>query len=81
MEEVVNESIVEMVLLLGSAVGATLLTAAGFVMEHAGLQDALAGQFGLGAWEIAVGGLLLFVGAYLLGYQEVRERLREFRAG
>jgi hypothetical protein len=77
MRAVPTESIVEVLTLIGSTIGAAVLTAGGVFLESAAIEDALAGQLGIGAWEVVAGGLLLFVGLYLLGYQNVWNRIRE----
>ena len=52
-----------------SAVGAVVFTIVGVLVEQAGLNHLLSGSMGLGAWELFMGALALFVGIYLLGYR------------
>lgn len=76
MDEFLYEHAVEILELLISALGAVLFTIGGVVMEQAGLSNVAEGAMAVGAWEIAMGGLFLFVGVYLLGYQRFWQRLR-----
>lgn len=75
----VYESIGELLGLIGSAIGSVLLTIGGALVEQAAVQNVLAGQLVLGAWEAWVGTLALTVGLYLLGYQECWPRLQRLR--
>jgi len=63
--------------LLGSALVAVLLTAAGIFLENAGIADVLAGPSVFSLWELGMGLLLLYTGVYMLGYRRVWLGLRE----
>ena len=52
-----------------SAVGAVVFTVAGVFVDQAALANLAGGATGLGAWELFMGTLALFVGIYLLGYR------------
>jgi len=52
-----------------SAVGAVVFTIVGVLVEQAGAANLMQGATGLGAWELFMGTLALFVGVYLLGYR------------
>jgi len=76
MKEFVTESMLPILELLGSAIGAAVLSVAGIAIENAAIQTLLGGQLGVGAWEVVVGALALFAGAYVFGYERVYLRLR-----
>jgi len=78
MKILVQESLVELLALLGSAVGTVVLSGIGMLAEQAAIQNVLAGQTLLGAWEAWMGSAVLFGGLYLLGYREFWFRLRRF---
>ena len=63
------ELAVDLLLLILSAIGAVVFTVVGVLVEQAGLNHLLSGSMGLGAWELFMGALALFVGVYLLGYR------------
>ena len=52
-----------------SAIGAVVFTIVGVLVEQAGVANLTQGATGLGAWELFMGTLVLFVGIYLLGYR------------
>ena len=79
MPSIALESGAELLALLGSALGTAVLTAAGLLVEEAGLQNVLAGQTVLGVWEAGIGAVLLFAGVYLLCYEQSWRRLRALR--
>lgn len=81
MKLLVYESVTELLALLGSAIGAAILTFTGILTEHAGIQNVLTGQVTLGAWEAWMGTLALFAGLYLLGYREFWSRFQQLRQG
>lgn len=62
--------------LLGSLLGAGLLTTVGLLTENAGIADTLAGPSVFGLWEVGMGLLLLYAGVYMLGYKRVWLSLR-----
>lgn len=80
MEEVVYDSLGELLGLVGTAVVSGVVTVAGVLIERAGLAELAAGHSTIGLWEVLVGGLVLYVGLYLLGYQKVWRPLRDARA-
>lgn len=79
MRELASEMSGELLEVIGSALGAVVFTLGGFLAEQEGLQNVLVGQTTLGAWEVGMGMLLLFIGTYMLGYQEFWPRLRALR--
>lgn len=80
MDGFVSDSLAEGVALVGSALGSTVFTLVGIVAEYAGIQSLAAGHSTVGAWEVWLGAVALFVGVYLLGYREFRQRLVERRS-
>ncbi|UPM43571.1 hypothetical protein [Halocatena salina] len=80
MDDLISESVVEIVALIGSAVGSILFTVGGVVLEHSSLQSVVAGQSTVGLWEMYMGGLALIAGLYI-GYQECWPRLVDYRSG
>lgn len=77
MEEILYGNAVELLEILVSAVGAVFFTMGGVFIEYSGFSNVAAGAMTVGAWEIGMGGLLLFVGVYLLGYQRFWVRLHQ----
>jgi len=75
------ESVGELLALVVSAVGTVAFTVAGTVAEYAALQNLLTGQPVLGAWEAGMGAIALIAGVWILGYQKLGPRLRQFRSG
>ena len=76
MKALAFESLVDVLALIGAAIGTSVLTIAGVLTEQAGVQNVLAGDVLVGGWELWMGTLALFVGVYLLGYQQFWRRLR-----
>lgn len=72
-----SESMVELLAVALSALGSAALALAGLVVELAAVADLTTGHAGIGAWELALGALLLYAGCYLLGYRRVVPALRE----
>ena len=81
MHEIVVEAAAEVVAVVLFTLGAGVLAVAGVLTEQAGVANLSTGHVALGAWEVLMGGLALFVGLYLLGYREVLPRLRGLVAG
>ncbi|PSQ15385.1 hypothetical protein BRD00_13875 [Halobacteriales archaeon QS_8_69_26] len=77
MEELLYDSLGELLALAGTAALSAGLTVVGLVTEWAAFQNALAGQTSLGIRELAVGGLLLYVGLYLVGYGKLWPQVRD----
>jgi len=75
MKGLVSETVIEVLAVIGSAIGAAIFTIGGLLTEQDGLQNMLAGHLTLGAWEAAFGLIFLFFGVYLIGYQQFWERL------
>lgn len=73
--DVLTLSLFDLLEVLVSVVATGLFTLGGLVAEHAGFLNVLGGQATLGAWEIWMGGVALFAGVYLLGYQHLLPRL------
>lgn len=76
MDELLYDSLGELLALAGTALLSGGLTVAGLLTERAALRDLTAGQVTLGVWELAAGGLVLYVGLYLLGYHKVWQPIR-----
>jgi lipopolysaccharide export LptBFGC system permease protein LptF len=75
MGEILRGNIVELIDLIGSALGAVLFTFGGFLVEQAGISNVAAGATTIGLWEAGMGALLLFVGLYLFGYERIWARV------
>ena len=60
--------------LLAYALGAGALTLLGLFTEYSGLQHLTGGEPILGLWFAAFGFIMLYAGAYLLGYEQVVRR-------
>ena len=76
MKSVSPELLVESVILLAYVLLASVLTAGGIVAEYASLQHFGAGEVTVALWLAAIGAVLLYAGAYGIGYQKVAVRLR-----
>lgn len=76
MRELVSGMGIELLEIIGSAIGTVVFTLGGFLVEQAGLQNVLTGQTTLGVWEAGIGILFLFIGTYMFGYQELWPRLQ-----
>lgn len=76
MRELSVDAVLELLTTLLAGVGALVLTAVGMLAEQAGLQNLALGHVPLGIWEAGMGAVLLFVGVYLLGYEQFWRRLR-----
>jgi len=77
MKELLADSGVELLTLLATVAVSGLLSVAGGVLELQAIANIVAGEVTLGAWELAFGGVLLYGGVYLVGYQQVVPRVRE----
>ena len=80
MHEVVADLVAELVAVVLFSIGAGVLAVTGVLAELAGVSNLATGHVALGAWELYMGGLALFVGLYLLGYREVVQRVRRLVA-
>lgn len=80
MQELLAEAIADLVALVVLSASAIVFTVAGLLGEQAGLASLATGQLAVGLWFVYMGGLALFVGFYLLGYQQVAPRLRSLVA-
>jgi len=76
MKSIAFESFGELLVLFASAVGTLLLTAGGIVIEFAALEQLTSGHLVMGAWEFWMGTILFGAGVYLLGYQQLYQRLQ-----
>lgn len=79
MVELLSSSLAELLTLFATLLGSAVVTLAGFGFEYAGLLHVVAGETTIGVWEVAAGGLALYVGVYLLGYQTALPQLLERR--
>lgn len=79
MRDIVSGMSSELLEVVSSAIGTGVFTLGGFLAEQEGLQNVLTGQTTLGAWEAGMGILLLFIGLYMLGYQEFWPRFQALR--
>ncbi len=75
MHEVVVDIVADVVAVVLLSVGATALALVGMLSEQAGVTSLATGNLALGLWYLYMGGLALFVGLYLLGYQQVAPRV------
>lgn len=80
MDEILYGTGLELLELVVSALGAVFFTMGGVFIEYSGFSNVAAGAMTVGAWEIGMGGLLLFVGVYLLGYQRCWVHLHQWLA-
>lgn len=80
MKDVALEAATEIATTLFFALGTIALSAAGAYMERLGVDSVLGGQLLLGLWAVFVGGALLYVGVYLMGYRELRPRVARLLA-
>ena len=69
MREPVLDLVADLLFTLLSIAGAVVFTVVGVLVERAGVANLVGGAPGLGAWELFMGALALFVGVYLLGYR------------
>lgn len=76
MTEFSVDALLELVTTLLAGLGALALTALGMLAEQAGLQNLALGHIPLGIWEAGMGAVLLFIGIYLLGYNQFWRRLQ-----
>lgn len=74
-----NDLVIEIGVELLAGLGALLFTGAGLVIDRAAFENIFMGQLAMGAWELLMGSLLIFVGVYLFGYQEFWTRLQQRR--
>lgn len=81
MREIVSEAVAELFAVIVSALAAAAFTVGGLLTEQDGLGKALAGNLTLGLWEVAIGGIFLVVGLYLIGYREFWPRMTDLWAG
>lgn len=75
MNEVLVDVVAEVVAVFVFSVGATALAALGLLMEQAGIASLTTGQVIVGLWYVYMGGVVLFVAVYLLGYRQVVRRV------
>ncbi|AGN01955.1 hypothetical protein L593_10050 [Salinarchaeum sp. Harcht-Bsk1] len=75
MKELLGDSVAELLAVLLTAVGSGALAIGGAVIEYAAFGNLLTGHATIGAWELVLGGLLLYAGVYLLGYQRLGRSL------
>lgn len=73
------EVILDTLAVLGSAAATVVFTAGGILVEKAGIENLAIGSATIGAWEVYMGTLLLFVGLYLWGYRQLFHRLYRAR--
>jgi hypothetical protein len=73
--------VAELFAVIVSALAAATFTVGGLLTEQDGLRKALAGDLTLGLWEVAIGGIFLVVGLYLIGYREFWPRMTDTGAG
>ena len=67
----------ELVSLVVITIGAGVMTFVGLISNQNGLSELLSGGMVLGMWYLAVGGITLYAGIYLLGYQEINPRINQ----
>lgn len=76
MTEFSIDAVLELLTTVAAGLGALGLTALGMLAEQAGLQNLALGHLPLGIWETGMGAVLLFVGVYLLGYNQFWRRVQ-----
>lgn len=76
MSELSVDALLELLTTLLAGLGALALTALGMLAEQAGLQNLALGHIPLGIWEAGMGAVLLFIGVYLLGYNQFWRRVQ-----
>lgn len=76
MSEFSVDALLELLTTILAGIGALALTALGMLAEQAGLQNLALGHIPLGIWEAGMGAVLLFIGIYLLGYNQFWRRLQ-----
>lgn len=76
MDEAVPASVVEFVELLGWTIGTGVFSITGFRLEEFAIAAVAAGELAIGAWYLWVGIIALYVGTYLMGYNELLPRIR-----
>lgn len=69
------EILTELLPLLAYAIAGSLLTAGGIAAEYASVQHLGSGEMMVSLWLAAIGCVMLYAGAYGLGYQKVLARL------
>lgn len=72
-----SESVVAVPEILVSLILAPVLTIAGALTEQAALADLSAGVSAFALWEVGMGLLLLYIGAYMLGYRKLLPAVRQ----
>lgn len=78
MDGLLSPRVVEALDALVTLVATSVFTVVGALAENAGLQNVLSGHAAIGVWEVWMGGVALFVGLYLLGYNRLYRRYRGF---
>lgn len=76
MDDFVPASAVELVELVAWALGTGLFSLTGLRLEEYAIGAVTGGQFVMGAWYLGVGCVALYIGTYLMGYNELLPRLR-----
>lgn len=76
MDGLLSPRVVEALDALLTLVATSAFTVGGALAESAGLQNVLTGHAAIGIWEVWMGGVALFVGLYLLGYNRLYRRYR-----
>lgn len=76
MDEVVPASAAELVEVVAWALGTGLFSITGLRLEEFAIGALTAGQFTMAAWYLGVGCIALYVGTYLMGYNELLPRIR-----
>lgn len=79
MDDLMYGPVVDLLVLIASAIGAAIVTVGGVIVELDGFHHLTLGSSTLGIWEMAMGALLLFVGIYLLGYRQCVNRFLRIR--
>lgn len=70
----------ELITIAGSMIGAAFFTVLGASVERTALGNILSGAVTIGAWELVMGSLALYVGIYLFGYREFWSRYQAWRS-
>lgn len=76
MDEAVPASAAELVEVVAWALGTGLFSITGLRLEEFAIGALTAGRFTMAAWYLGVGCIALYVGTYLMGYNELLPRIR-----
>lgn len=73
-------ALLEVVEVVAIAIGTSVLSAVGFVLESRAFEAITGGELQIGVWFVFMGLVALYFGVYLLGVTELLPRLRSITA-